>query len=102
MSSFLIVKLVVLEQKADTPYRRNTYEGIDNPRHYCVLPAENPRNKVKLEKPDKSPVDTSDYIKYQRYAVNNSHKNHSFFIVCEKGVIFIHCFYVILRKLFRK
>ena len=52
------------EQQRNTPNRRNCDQSVDNSADNRALPAENPANDVKLEKPDGAPIDAADDNQY--------------------------------------
>ena len=57
--------LVFSEKHGNAPYSGKCHKRINDSAHDCSLPAEHPRNYIKLKEPDASPVYRADYYKNQ-------------------------------------
>ena len=57
------------EKKRDAPHARNTHEGIDDARNYCILTSADPSDYVESEKTDASPVQSAYDRKNKRDSV---------------------------------
>ena len=59
-----------LEEQGNAPQAGQTNQGIDDSAEDCILPAKKPRNQVKLENTDQTPVGAADNGKNQRDRVH--------------------------------
>ena len=79
----------VLEQQGYAPERGKTYESVDHAADGRGLSAEYPRNKVKSEQSDASPVNTADDGQYKRDAIYNHGARLLSRLVCSRRRTFI-------------
>lgn len=57
---FMMLIMLIVEQKADAPKRRETDDYKYDSASDRELPAKNPGNNIKTEKPDRGPVEAAD------------------------------------------
>ena len=66
---------VSAEKKRNAPYSRDSYKNVNSPAEYARRAAKEPRDQIKLENTDQSPVYSSDYQKNKSYFVPHIEKH---------------------------